>query len=268
MEIYIQSAGSSPDNDYCWVFEDNSQVTYKKEPPISTQAIPDLISQDFSLVLGRRNKPDNKPDKRLFLYISGLKSESNRKDFQGRQIRNSVVWLSEPNNEEESKKIFALTVKALNNKEKLANEIEQAITAGGQFGFDVDWKIIKNIKGDDVINLDSYNQSKDNTKYKIGSNTNNFRNEIAKDLKQNLLINKNKIELLVIISHFKSESSLKQTGVWRGLSDLIIEEKYEEYDPKKSQKNNQSNKPRYFLNRIRSSIKKILAKLLKITPLI
>ena len=84
MDIYIQSAGTSPDFDYSW----QPQV-----PPLLNRVSGLIQSESPSLVLA-------KFEDQFFLLITGLESPT-KKDFAGRVIRHSIAWITEANDDGE-----------------------------------------------------------------------------------------------------------------------------------------------------------------------
>jgi nitric oxide reductase large subunit len=168
MKIYVQSRGFSQDYDYCWLPE---------VPPILRQyRINDLIqSESPSVVLGRY-------DNKLLLLVTGLEA-SERTDFQGRKIRNSVAWVGEDSeaNEHKLRAIAASSLRGL-----LDTDLDKAVKFGGESGFEVFFDTISHLKVDEVRHFDAKLESK------IGKNSEYLRND-----------------------------ALKQANVWRGLSNLV-----------------------------------------------
>ncbi|MEC4814056.1 MAG: hypothetical protein SAK29_12400 [Scytonema sp. PMC 1069.18] len=206
MKIYVQSRGLSQDYDYCWLPE---------VPPILKKyRINDLIqSESPSLVLGRY-------ENQLILLITGLEA-SERADVQRRKIRNSVAWVGEDNQENEEK-LRAIAACALQDKlkETLQDEIDQAVTFGGEFGFQVAFEDISQLSVAETITTRSFPAKVDK---KIGKNSKNLRDNLAYDLEESCLPKGNDFNNtpLVIVTGIKSENALKQAGVWRGLSNLV-----------------------------------------------
>jgi hypothetical protein len=199
MKIYVQSRGFSQDYDYCWLPE---------VPPILRQyRINDIIqSESPSVVLGRY-------DDRLLLLVTGLEA-SERVDFQGRKIRNSVAWIGEDNeaNEQKLRAIAAYTLRGL-----LDIDIDKAVKFGGEFGFEVAFDTIARFKVDEVQQFNAKLESK------IGRNTEYLRNDVAYELEERCLPQDNDFNNipLVVVTGIKSVNALKQANVWRGLSNLV-----------------------------------------------
>ncbi len=199
MKIYIQSRGFSQDYDYCWLPE---------VPPILRQyRISDLIqSESPSVVLGRY-------DSKLLLLVTGLEA-SERTDFQGRRIRNSVAWVGEDSeaNEQKLRAIAAYALRGL-----LDSDLDKAVKFGRESGFDVSFDTITYLKVDEVRHFDAKLESK------IGINSEYLRNDIAYELEERCLPKGNGFNNvpLVVVTGIKSANALKQANVWRGLSNLV-----------------------------------------------
>ncbi|GAB1545467.1 hypothetical protein NUACC21_81430 [Scytonema sp. NUACC21] len=206
MEIYIQSRGFSQDYDYCW----------QPEVPaiIKQYRINDLIqSESPSVVLGRY-------DNKLLLLITGLEA-SERIDFQRRKIRNSIAYLGK-DCEESEEKIRAIAACALRGL--LEADIDKAVSFGGEYGFEVSFDVINQMKVDEVRNFDAKLESK------IGKNSEYLRNDLAYELEERRLPKGNGFSNtpLVVVTGIKSEKALKEAGVWRGLSNLVRGEGWQE----------------------------------------
>jgi hypothetical protein len=199
MKIYVQSRGLSQDYDYCWLPE---------VPPILKKyRINDLIqSESPSLVLGRY-------ENKLILLVTGLEA-SERIDFQRRTIRNSVAWVGEDNQENEEK-LRAIAVYALRGL--LKADIDRAVKFGGEHGFEISFDAIRQIKVDEVRNFEPKLESK------LGKNSQELRDYLAYELEERCLPTSKEFSHspLVVVTGIKSENALKQAGVWRGLSNLV-----------------------------------------------
>ncbi|KYC36115.1 hypothetical protein WA1_40975 [Scytonema hofmannii PCC 7110] len=199
MKIYVQSRGFSQDYDYCWLPE---------VPPILRQyRINDLIqSESPSVVLGRY-------DNKLLLLVTGLEA-SERTDFQGRKIRNSVAWVGEDSeaNEQKLRAIAAYALRGL-----LDTDLDKAVKFGGDSGFEVCFDTISHFKVDEVKLFNAKLESK------IGKNSEYLRNDIAYELEERCLPKGNSFNNipLVVVTGIKSVNALKQANVWRGLSNLV-----------------------------------------------
>ncbi|AFZ31158.1 hypothetical protein Glo7428_2657 [Gloeocapsa sp. PCC 7428] len=202
MNIYIQSRGVAPDDDYCW----------QPEVPniLKKNHINDLIqSESPSVILARF-------DSTLLLLITSLES-SERKDFQGRTIRNSVAWVGE-DTEVNEKKLRAIASCALRDelRENLRAEIDNAVTFGSNNGFQVNFDALSDLAIEEVINVHNFPANLDK---KLGKNSKQQRDELAYELEQHNLPKEN--APLLVVTGIKSESTLIAAGVWRGLSNLV-----------------------------------------------
>jgi hypothetical protein len=84
MEIYIQSAGIFQEQDYSWQNISNRPVD---EPQLVKEFKHLLNTQFYSILLGRKKGE-------LILIVTGMKA-SQRKDYRGRTLRNSIVFVAE-----------------------------------------------------------------------------------------------------------------------------------------------------------------------------
>ena len=213
MQYYVKSSGKMPSQDYCWIkVLDGSQK--QEKPPIFQQIkVDDLIeSEGFSVLIYRNYN-------QLLLLITGL--ESNRKDFQRRQIRNSVAFIGKSIiNETTFRKIAIYALQG--NLESEINSIVKE--SNNREGFlvslsDIE-KLITRISGNSVGQLQPQNNRK------IGKNIPKLRQDLIKELKQYSLPLFDKS--LVIVTSINTKESLEKTGVWRGLSNLVESETWEE----------------------------------------
>ncbi|NEP90514.1 MAG: hypothetical protein F6K18_28890 [Okeania sp. SIO2C2] len=217
MNIYVKSGGYQREQDYRW--------WKNKEPKILEEEIYQLIDGEyFSLVIARYNQ-------KLFLYVTALKS--NRVDFKGRKIENSVLWECESNLEEYVRQVAAF---ALQNK--LSEKIESAIKEdkNSPYGFEVDLDKIeleklmenKNLKVDSNHGLKlekdkNYLATLEKDKnYLPNYNQDSFQ-ELVKELKAEKLPNREGV--LIVVTTSTTEAELKKAEVWRGISDQVVTEK-------------------------------------------
>lgn len=202
MNIYIQSRGVAPDDDYCW----------QPEVPliIKKNRINELIqSESPSVILARF-------EEKLILLITSLEA-SERKDFQGRTIRNSVAWIGEDTAANEQK-LRAIASGALRDelRENLRAEIDRAVTFDSDRGFKINLEALSSLTVEEVVNVYNFPANLDK---KLGKNSKQQRDELAYELEQHNLPNEN--AALLVVTGIKSESTLVQAGVWRGLSNLV-----------------------------------------------
>lgn len=217
MPIYIQSRGKKQDQDYRWLRIKENEY-YPENPdfllqPIGSSIRPiDLIeSQKFSIILVAT-------EDRYYLLVTGLKARPERTDFTGRLVRNSILWECKKDNE---LKMRSLLILALRGE---LDRVDKSITISGKYGFEVDYDRLQHLSNSIAI---GNNQNID-LNCKLGKNCDSLREELALELENNLLPDKK--GLLVLVTSIKSASALKQTGVWRGLSNRIEFEQFKQYD--------------------------------------
>lgn len=227
MEIYVQSRGFSQEFDYCWL----------PEVPaiIKNNRVYDIIqSESPSLVLGRYGK-------QLLLLVTGLKSKK-RHDFRGRIIRNSVAWVCDDNFENEQ--LFrGIAAHALRGCNLLDDEVDKAIEFGGEDGFEFNPNLLK------LLNLKSTNSRESQNEPGLDRNSEDSKNYLAYELEERCLPKGNSFQNtpLVIVTGNKSEATLKDARVWRGLSNLVRENerkwKENRFPPQPQSKNINNDNP-------------------------
>lgn len=227
MEIYVLSAGLYEGQDYFWQKITQAGQKPVEEPNLVKQFKFLLETEAYSILIGRESN-------RLILLVTGMKA-SKRRDYQGRTIRNSLALIFQDNQDNEQK-IRGIAVLALEDKDKLQQEIDRAIQEDKtrECGFAVDYQII-----DTLINTNKLVQTENSTVTKlplIGKNSAENRKTIANNLKESLPQKKNPQEskALVVVTGIKAEDTLINVGVWRGLSSLVKKEQLTKYDPPNS----------------------------------
>ncbi|MCY7334133.1 MAG: hypothetical protein LH649_16095 [Pseudanabaena sp. CAN_BIN31] len=213
MDIYIQSAGTSPDFDYSW----QPQV-----PPLLSRVSGLIQSESPSLVLA-------KFEDQFFLLITGLDSPT-KKDFAGRVIRHSIAWVADANDENE--RLTRAIASQYLQGELSIGDIDRLIELGGRNGFYFDSSKFENLSNSTLHSLtleDSDNLLADTIK--IGKNSQDLRNSLALEL-QNYLLPYD-YELLVVVTGIKSEDSLTQARIWRSLSNLVKSDSWKTVSNKK-----------------------------------
>ncbi|MGF1589651.1 MAG: hypothetical protein ACFCU7_10470 [Pleurocapsa sp.] len=217
---YIQSRGKNQDEDYRWLRIKPNEY-YPENPdfllqPISNLSIKpiDLIeSQKFSIILvARRND--------YCLLVTGLKAREERMDFMGRPVRNSILWICRKDGE--NIKIRSLLILALRGE--LDRVIDETINISGKYGFEVDYDRLKHLSNSTLAIGNNYQTD---ASCKIGKNCDSLREEIALELESNVLPERE--GLLVLVTSIKSASTLKDTGVWRGLSNRVEFHEFKQY---------------------------------------
>ena len=208
MQIYVQSCGVYPNHDYTWLRDDNTLIN----PPL-------LHSLDR---LRQKNAPSiiiSRTGEELLLLIFGLET-SQRYDFLGRQIFNSLVWRATSTEEPFLRKLAA---SALRKDDDFLEVIDQSvIDDDDEPGFKVLWTQIQEIsykrKADELL--------PDRTR-KIGKNSKALRSNLAEELDRYRLPDQQ--GAIVVVTGIVDEVTLKQAGVWRSLSRLVEQEDWEEF---------------------------------------
>jgi hypothetical protein len=201
MDIYIQSAGTSPDFDYSW----QPQV-----PPLLNRVSSLIQSESPSLVLA-------KFDNEFFLLITGLESPT-KKDFAGRVIRHSIAWTIEANDDNE--RLTRAIASQYLQREMNVGDIDRLIQLGGKNGFYFDSSKFEDLSisiSNSLTLENSIDVMADTAQ--IGKNSQDLRNALAEDLRRFSL--PPNYELLVVVTGIKSEDSLSQARIWRSLSNLV-----------------------------------------------
>ncbi len=220
MPIYVQSRGKNQDQDYRWLRIKSAEY-YPENPDFLMQSLDNSTLKPVNLIESQKQSIILVADRNnYYLLVTGLKARENRTDFTGRSIRNSILWICQKDSE--NAKVRSLLIRAL--KGKLDQEIDKTISACGEYGFKVDYKSLAELSSSvsDVEN----NRNTDPS-CKIGSNSESLRQEIALELQTSLLPDRN--GLLILVTSIKSASILKEATVWRGLSNRIEDEEFEEY---------------------------------------
>ena len=220
MAIYIQSRGKNQDEDYRWLrikaneyYPENPDFLLQTIGNLSVRPIDLIESQKFSVILAAiRND--------YCLLITGLKARKERTDFTGRLVRNSVLWVCRK--DDENIKIRSLLIMALRGE--LDRAIDNTIKIAGKYGFEVDYDRLRKLSNSTLAIENNYQTD---SSCKIGKNCDHLREELALELENNVLPNRE--GLLVLVTSIKSASALKETSVWRGLSNRVESEDLQQY---------------------------------------
>lgn len=209
MDIYVQSCGEPQELGYCWL---------RQIPELlSSTKIMDLIEQNaYSIVLARHAD-------QLCLLVAGLKSQ--RKDFRGRVIRNSVFWISSGRREDEQ--LRAIAISALHDE--LTEPVDKLIWFDANKGFDFDQDGLAQLN----TGIQPANQEPE-PKCKIAKLSDELREDLALELERYSLPAGN--GPLVVVTGNRSEDVLKEARIWRGLSKLVKSDEWQEIlDPETGQ---------------------------------
>lgn len=215
MEFYVQSRGVAQEHDYCWLDENHNII---EAHPLVKKA-KDLIESEAPSVVLARNSGE------LLLLVTGLKS-SERKDYRGRTIRNSVAWIAQDTDENECT-LRAIAARALLGS--LETEIDGAVKSGGEKGFEVSFEKIKTLTKAKTNPAKSELLDSDKEKQKIGRTSDKLKRELASDLEKYRLprqepehkSDNQQFVPLVVVTGIQDEETLQRAGVWRGLSSLV-----------------------------------------------
>ncbi len=233
MEIYVQSAGVSEEQDYCWQeIKDNSQE-WVEEPGLVTDFKHLLQTESPSILIVRKNN-------QLILLVTGMKA-SKRKDYRGRPIRNSIAFIAD-DDESGEQSICGIAVQAL--RDELENVIDKLIVEGEKCGFKVAFKIFIQ-KTENTLTIYFKELDKNVEKLcvevdtqatlpelKIGKNSKDNKEKIAQELTALKLPTIDQPEL-VVVTGIKAENTLTEVRVWRGLSNLVTKDELSPYEHKK-----------------------------------
>ncbi|CAD5955600.1 hypothetical protein [Planktothrix agardhii] len=215
MKIFVESAGKSPEHDYNWIDE---QLKIIEKPNIIKSFI-GLLQQDSpSLLIGRKGEE-------FVLIVTGISSE--RRDYQNRIIRISIVWI-----DDNEAKIRSLASKILLSKIFLPDtgeidpkkSIEACVTAGGENGFKVvDFESLRSLleeqessKLSDEKLDEKLEQKSDDTIKQLAQLA-----QLAQDLKERSLPKKDRP--LVVVTGIQSKADFREAKVWRGLAKFVDE---------------------------------------------
>ncbi|AUT02080.1 hypothetical protein CLI64_17755 [Nostoc sp. CENA543] len=218
MEIYVYTAGFDQQYGYCWrrITENNQEEI--SEPALVSKFKELLETESPSLLLARDYN-------QLILLVTGIKA-SQRKDYRGRTIRNSVAWIF-PYSEENEQKLQELA--ALSLRGELDHKIDDAITQDDEYGFKVSFQeivdIISSLNKRDRINTAE-------SSYMLAYNSPANRDKLATLLETKSLPPQEKnVDVLIVVTGIKAEDTLIKYLVWRGLSNLIQYQSFTEYNP-------------------------------------
>ncbi len=204
MNIYVKSRGYQQKQDYDWNPE---------EPGILVKiGVSQLIdSEYFSLVMARYHE-------KISLYVTAL--ESDRVDFRGRKIRNSVLWEGEDFLEKNLRRVAVLALQG-----QLSQQIDNAIIEqqNDSHSFQVN---LKDIEPEILIRNQTF---KPHTHPELDQHKNylaKYHQDRLQELADELMTKElpNRDGLLIVVTTSTTEAELEQAGVWRGISELVATE--------------------------------------------
>jgi len=213
MEIYVQSRGVSEKNGYCWLqIVENSQQ--RVDEPLPIKKFKDLLQTEaLSILLARENN-------QLLLLVTGIKA-STRTDFMGRTIRNSVAWIGKESDECILRAIAIRALESFRGEDSLKEEIDAAVKPDVEDGFQVNFDALKAQELAKIVEVEN-NAPDKNIEIGLSNNEENEK-KLLQDLKGCQLPDKQ--GPLVVFTGIKSQSALKEAGVWRGYSSLDDQKK-------------------------------------------
>lgn len=229
-KLYIQSRGIEQHNDYRWLKIKSDSSCLMEIPPIlkrnleiesgSYTTIPDLIdSQKPSIVLVES-------DNELLLLVTGLTAREERTDFVGRRVRNSIAWTctySSNSQNLESRSSYEKLMRGLAAcalREELADQVDKAISIGGEHGFEVSYEAISQLENS--LHVEALELDEDACINRISKNSLEHKQELAQELERySLPLEKCKNRILVLVTTIKSQDALERVCVWRGLSNRV-----------------------------------------------
>ena len=215
MQVYIESRGFSQDDDYRWLKvteESQTRVDQEYLPTIIQEANKLIDSESASVVLSRKNNS-------LLFFLTSIEPVD-RVDFAHRQIRISVACLM-PDSLDNQRILRMLAATALDTEERqhLTTEISQAVSLGGELGFQVNFEHIQKLTN--ISAAKNLLQDKlPNTTKKIAELSPQRQQELASELKEHCLPNQQ--GLIVVVTGIKKEQVFIDANVWRGLSSLVV----------------------------------------------
>ncbi|MGA9380349.1 MAG: hypothetical protein WBV73_16415 [Phormidium sp.] len=212
MQIYVQSCGVYPNHDYTWLRNDNELIK-----PLVLHSIDRLRQKNAPAIIL------SKTGEELLLLIFGLKS-SQRCDFQGREIFNSLVWIAKTAEEPFLRMLAAC---ALRKDDDFLEVIDKSIIdCDNELGFKVLWTQIQ-----ELSHKRKAGEQLPDTRKKIGKNSQELSYKLAEELDQFKLPDQQ--GAIVVVTGIVDSVTLKQAGVWRSLSCLVEQENWEEFTQEK-----------------------------------
>lgn len=214
MEIYVQSRGVAQEHGYCW-FDENQKIV---EEPGLVKKVKNLIESEAPSVVLARNSD------KLLLLVTGLEA-SERKDYRGRTIRNSVAWVGQDTDENECT-LRAIATHAL--RSSLKKDIDGAVEPCGEKGFKVSFEKIKKLAAEAKAERQELPRHRKNKEIKYASTEN--KEKLADELEKYRLPQHESFPL-VVVTGIQDTETLEKARVWRGMSNLVTKGKEENQQP-------------------------------------
>lgn len=259
MEIFVQSRGFSREHDYHWqkLSRSNGTNTKLKEDPIlyaaEVKPLIDIRSEVFSVVFGRS-------DEQVYLLVSGLPSQ--REDVSNRPISNSVMWVGNDSDNDESilrvLAIYALRSQVSTQSEqlKLGKKLDQLIIKDDNSGFSVRFE---QLLPETLVTREKIRSLSELTTQPVEIYSGSGVLKLSEDLETQFLPRKGQIK--VVVTGNKSKIVLDNPKVLRGLSKFdLIEPK-----PTKSHQNSFLRQPVDIKKIVDDAVKHIFPSLILVT---
>ena len=206
MKIYVQTAGFSPEHDYCWLSV-NKDSQNQVDEPILIKEFRQLIQNEVPSVVIARNSGE------LLLLITGLKA-GERTDFRGRKIRNSIAWVCENSDEKFLRKIAIRTLRSFLGEDSLQDDVDKAVKDDNKDGIEVSFETVDRLKWEDNVTDDTPKEER-----RIAPNSEEEVKKLIKGLEEYKLPDGD--GPLVVYTGIKAESALDEAVIWWGLSSLV-----------------------------------------------
>jgi hypothetical protein len=227
MDIFVRSRGVEPKNDYNWVkVTETAQEIFDDFPNLFEDESTNLIySEKPSVVLSRRKG-------KLLLLITAIQP-TGRGDLYKRQIRISIGWIGEDCAENEEA-FRLLAARALDEEEnqQLTVEISEAVLLGGIYGFESDYErlfaLITSCQVEHKVDSQQLTEQEEQFN-KLAQISPETRQSLVQMLRQFQLPKREGV--LVVFTTNKTEGTLKQAKVWRGISSLVKSPHWKAYYP-------------------------------------
>jgi hypothetical protein len=216
IKIYVQSCGVAQEHGYCWVDENQKIV---EEHPLVKKAKDLIESEAFSVVLARNSD-------KLLLLVTGLKA-SERKDYRGRTIRNSVAWVGQDTDENECT-LRALTAFAL--RDSLREDIDGAVNSYAEKGFEASFEKIQKL----TAKAKAETQDLPSLKKEIKQASKENKEKLADELEKYRLPQHETFPLVVVTGN-QDKKTLEDAKVWRGMSNLVTKAQEKNQQPQLNQ---------------------------------
>ena len=211
LDVYVQSRGRGPKHDYDWVKVTSAGQEPSKPPMLEEKKISTIIDPDvFSLVLARYNR-------KLLLLIYGVDAKKQIVDYQRRAVYHSIFCIGGQSDEDEVL-LRGLLVKLLRDPDEMADLVNSHVDFDSkeECGFKVKPALIEELLKFPASKSDLGPQKKQEVKGQENSEA--LWKDVAEELDAYQLPKRE--GLLVVVTKIKDAQTLREVGVWRGVSEL------------------------------------------------